>query len=710
MADVKIRFIVEDNNKVENYTEKIKESGRSFNDISEESSRINKQSLMDLKNQADSIDRINKLKEQSNRIQNQSDNPQDSNRIQQDNPKDSNRIQNQQGNFQDSNRTQSQQDNFQNSNRIKSASIDELQDAAEEVAKGMIRSSRELYSSGKEVLADINSQITAIERKNKLEESLRIRKVENQVRSGDISKTEGEEQVSRIRNESSEDKLQTQLLREVISAIKDTARKEIREDKTNIIKQIQNNDKLRDIGISNDSDEFEQLKKTIQKQQVDDIEKISRSHGINRGNGGNGSTTVELASRAAGSAASSNNQFYAMAGLLAAVPVIGGALSGVVGRAFSKSGGYQTQLGRNVAISGGIQEDYKGFGEDYTEYGYTMEDALSTRFNLARAKGTSIGLDVEGNLQLQRGLGIGQGTLLGMERLQRNETGGGSTKSNIQMMISALRSTGTIKGNDTAILPEYLEELTSLGQQQLKVLGEVDTGVNIKTIASLSNLDKSFKNPDILRGIISSIKGGLVQAPNSQLEAMQFAALSRVKPDASLWELEKVRAAPFAEGNKEYLKNYLGSLERAGGNQEGFFRNVMGAFKQLSPQMAEKVAIGYQSGNLDNVTENIIKGGGVDLKQQANDATAELARATSKFDNTFSVVGDKLVTTLSLLQKQIEYWLADNKKTLSSYEESAKINQDVADEIAEGNKSRKGVIKALGVLSENIMRLPMNQF
>ena len=69
--------------------------------------------------------------------------------------------------------------------------------------------------------------------------------------------------------------------------------------------------------------------------------------------------------------------------------------------------------------------------------------------------------------------------------------------------------------------------------------------LNSTIIASIAALGEEFQNPEVLRYVVQGLKSGLMQAATPQVEALQYSSLSQFAPNASLWQLEKMRANPF---------------------------------------------------------------------------------------------------------------------------------------------------------------------
>src|SRR6056297_1668888 len=122
---------------------------------------------------------------------------------------------------------------------VDDAKIRDLRSTANELARDMIMSSRKYSTSSKQVVQDIEEQIRLIEKRNKLDQEIERSKVESKFVAGDISKQERKQQLGQADISGKTDEIQVKLLREVIDTIKSTAREEIREDRSNVERQIQ---------------------------------------------------------------------------------------------------------------------------------------------------------------------------------------------------------------------------------------------------------------------------------------------------------------------------------------------------------------------------------------------------------------------------------------------------------------------------------------
>lgn len=534
--------------------------------------------------------------------------------------------------------------------------------AAEELARGLISDARKYSTSSREVLQDIEEQIKAIEKRNRVEAEGRRMKLELRRDRGEITESVYNRDISSLRSDTAEDKLQIQLLREVIDTIKNTAKEEIRERRSEVERKLQESRSVNQ--LSPVGDEREMLKETIQqyelgKIQQDEIQQRDNftygRQGVNAlSRMGSASNTFEAALAGGQSvlqgAAGSGSRFISGMG-------VAGSLAFMVAmNAVRASMPYE----RSLAATGGVTgQYYAGFGGDLSGMGYTMDEAIARRAAVSRAAGSAAdsGELTSLSMAMQRGMGLDEGLLDQLLRVGRGDvtTYGGQRVNGLEVglgMTGYLERTGAIQDGDLSILPEYLNILVGLGQEQVKRLGSVDLGVNTKMITALSTLDESFKNPEFLGGVVQSIYGGLSSAQSPQQEAMQYATLSRMKPGASMFELMKMREDPFGEGNEDYLENYLQMIQgRSGGNKDIFFMSLMGEFG-LSAKAAESLGGGFlDPSKRENFSEFIrsefTPDTTIDPTARAESVTGVLMASTAQWTNTMQQVGLNITDVLN---------------------------------------------------------------
>lgn len=580
------------------------------------------------------------------------------------------------------------------------SSFRRLQESSQELARDMIRSSRQYSSSGREVLQDIEMQIQAIERRSRAETESRRSQIQERLGAGTIDQATAQQQLAAVSREGSQDSQQVRLLRDIIATIRDTSREEIRQNRAGVEESIRSDSRLTQLGIQDDEDEFDALRRTLQRQDLGDARE-QEAEESRRIDGGAVSRGAQIGGTFAG-----QNIYVAMASLMALVPMVGDTLAALGQQALNAATAYQGAMGANVAIMGGTQADYAGFGRSSSTYGYSLTESLRLREQATRASGQARGLQDVTDLQvLQRGLGIDPGTLMSMERMGREDVSGMSTRNIVSSTISALRETGAMQGQNVALLPEYLQQLVELGQRQLAVSGSIDAGVNVKTVAAISGLDETFKSPTVLRSMMTSIQSGLSQAPTQYAGAMQLAALSRLDPSASLWELEKMREDPLSMGT-DYLGSLLGMLQRSsGGNEETFYRQIFQMGLAPSRPLAERLGRGFMSGNLEDVIKEDELSLG--LEGRAKEATPELRRATVGVENRMAEAGDYLVKKVNDLLNTVKDIFEEDAKKRG---ELIKANSTAAEEMYKAADKIEGAAKTITVMNSHIVGLGMSAF
>lgn len=579
------------------------------------------------------------------------------------------------------------------------SSFRRLQESSQELARDMIRSSRQYSSSGREVLQDIEMQIQAIERRSRAETESRRSQIQERLGAGTIDQATAQQQLATVSREGSQESQQVKLLRDIIATIRDASREEIRQNRAGVEESIRSDSRLTQLGIQDNEDEFDALRRTIQRQDIGDARE-QEAEESRRIDGGAVSRGAQVGGTIIG-----RNEYVAIASLMTLIPWVGDTLSALGQQALNAATSYEAAMGANVGRTGGTQARYAGFGMGSSQYGYTMTESLRLREQAVVARGQERGVQDITDLQvLQRGLGIDPGTLMSMERMGREDVSGMSTRNVVSSTVSALRETGAIQGGNVALLPEYLQQLVDLGQKQLAVSGSIDAGVNVKTVAAISGLDETFRSPAVLRGMMSSIQAGLRGAPTEVSGAMQLAALSRMDPSASLWQLEKMRENPLARGTG-YLSSMLDMLQGAsGGDEEMFFRNIFAQGLAPSREMAERLGRGFMRGDIEGV---VGEGGlGFDAEERARQATPELRRATVGVENRMAQAGEFLVKQVEKLNDLVGEILESNK----AQKEVTNSYLDVADSIDKSAETMDTASKLFSKASANLIRLGPSAF
>lgn len=292
----------------------------------------------------------------------------------------------------------------------------------------------------------------------------------------------------------------------------------------------------------------------------------------------------------------------------------------------------ETPAAKMARLQGERPEKYLDFRRNkYASIGVGRAEMLENRAELLKALGRDSSNDLTGLLALQKGFDVSSGDLLGLAR-----TGRGENDFNMSRVFSGLYTglqyAGLGKEKTEALIPDYLKLLTELGQEQLSTLGEVNSGINTRLITALSG-ESRLQSPEALRTAIQSITKGLSEAPTPQLEALQFRSISKAFPGKSYWDIEKIRQAPLAEGNEQYLPEYMRSIKSMTSSRTEFEMAVSAAFK-LSPLIAESVVEAFNKGDFDQLTKEIKPGlSQDDILKRAGEAVNRFDRVVGEFEN-----------------------------------------------------------------------------
>ena len=520
---------------------------------------------------------------------------------------------------------------------------------ADELGREMIQASRKYSSSSREVLRDIEDQISAIERRNRLDAEFQKSKLTRQYESGAVSPEQFRERATEIRRGTEEDKMQVTLLREMIETIKQTAKEEIREDRKAVEEQIKQSKTVDQ--LSPEGDPVKNLIETLQRGMLGDVKESEQSD------------RAKLAGNALVGGfrdiASAKNEVYAAVASLgtagsAAAAGVGGFVGGLMGGVISSVTGavrrgleaterMETARGGMIALTGKkMPEGWFSRIESYAhpfEIGMSYSEFLTAatdygRSNIRNQKGGTIGA-----LQMEKGLGVDRGILTGLSRTQRG------TNENIDVVANTLAGTITrsTKNEEStrAYLGEYLSILTDVNRQQLQVLGRVDSGVNTKMIAALAKVGGGFENPEVLKQVINSVYTGLTTAQTPQVEALQYATLSRLAPGKSLWDLRKMMEDPFSS---DYMPEMLKSMISISGSKDDAMFNVQ-SWLGLSGKMTEDLVnavLGGKINSLKDVTTTV----GYNLREEGDAAVGEQARRSARYRGWFEKQGTRFFDLL----------------------------------------------------------------
>lgn len=510
--------------------------------------------------------------------------------------------------------------------RFRSQGMQEIQSEALALMSSLIAKSNSYNKSGKETLDILKSEIALYDQMQKSSNKQSVLDLERSKAEGSISDKDYHSEKQELKEDRKIQGIQVEVLKQILAQLVQTSKTEaFNDDQTE--KLISDLDEYlgRDEQGRGVRELVNKLKSDSQKE---DVEPVSKKSDEDRKNDiaefikrfsitnvlnpiSSLRTTsatqvgVGVASNLSDAAMQSGNIYLAVAGL------VGKAISWAVGEWEETRNTNEEAAKTSIQQWGGETGNYVStFRNDnyldpyYSksarlEMGVSYLDAITRRSELASSFGKrpSEQQTIDA-LALERGLGINPGVVGEIAKLGRGSAQ--DPMKEVLRMMNSMGLSGMSKLGDFSLLGENLGLLVDLSKRQLEATGRVDMGINTKIIGAFAKMDNSFKNPEVLRGVIDKFSGGLSKASTPQMEALQMLSLNQLHPNASLRDLEIIRSNPLA--HPEYLEKVMSNLSRfTGGNRESFGRSLDMMFG-FNAEQSNLIARKYLAGDKNWIT------------------------------------------------------------------------------------------------------------
>jgi hypothetical protein len=442
---------------------------------------------------------------------------------------------------------------------------------AESLAREMIKSARSYSTSAKEVVKDIEEQIRAIEKRNKLDKEFQSTRLES-MRST-ISESQYSTARTRISTEYRQDQLQTKLLREIIDTIKNTSKEEIREDRKSVYERISKSRTVGKLGVS--GDEFGTLKETLQQDIISDINQSEQGQkgGFRMANaigqatqyggmiaGGNvGGAMVAGGGRMLSSTFSNP---YTAIGAIALLAAGGTMLANKDLGEKMRGYGISSQMGLPEMVD--FRKSMKGAG--YTEYGMTGNELLSQSviFNRSLGGRNFTGEQLAGLTGITKSRDISSDLLsqtLGFSRYgdQGNLT---TVIGNLEETIRKTSNTDEDFKRRLIQLPEMMNVYNSLASQILQTTGSVNQS---SLSGFISGVAQSFGVEGVnLQRYSTGLRRAMGNTGNPYISAIQSKVIRQLNPNLSNQDLYQkfleVQEDPTSDAG--YMKSMYSEMQK----------------------------------------------------------------------------------------------------------------------------------------------------
>ena len=538
--------------------------------------------------------------------------------------------------------------------------MDKMKRSSIDVGRGILQDSMEQSKSAKEAIQSYERQISLIEKRNRIErdaskleaEQARDRQMSSarSERDRDEIKSSYQSTIKGINEASREDKIQVDLLRELIQTVKSTSEQEIRAGSDD---SKRDSDELRSYLDGEDDSEFrsvaDQLREEKELREKGPESKGSKNYvagAASVAQSGEGTTAVQKTLDAIGK----GPILGTIAGVLA-IAVAGLTVRAQRERSAEKLAGISGISNRSIVDSEiGATDFFDGYGPN--TLGVSREDFLSKVLpSTIRAGGTldrSARRAME-NLELEKALGLNEGTADSMTRLGR-ASGDLSSQRMMNHIYSSLYGTGAFgKDNqDMSRMQDIVDGLTNFGESEFSRAG-VQSGMGtLQTRRGLEMLGGRFKRDDYAMQTIQGINSGISAEGTPEARAMKFDVLRQLNPDKNFFELQtEMDQGINSEG---YLQGILDLVRGTGGDENaqsilldsltgGQMRkkditSIIRGDMQLEDYDSESNRINYK----DRATNSVSK------------ANEQLLNFTEQFKDVMSVVGGGVESAISLLQ------------------------------------------------------------
>lgn len=371
----------------------------------------------------------------------------------------------------------------------------------------------------------------------------------------------------------------------------------------------------------------------------------------NSSNGGGNSLVNSIGNsfnRGASIVAGSKNDLYIATSLIGMIPIIGAGLQAILNRMLQAGESLDDARHKFRASSGRFgSANFESIGLSSAEAFEKQAQYIKSNANLGR-----------NDILFEKGFNLNGGILSSLLESTRRDRlitregreakieNGGYTASGIGVnYLNSLTSNIPTK-EVRAYSEDYLRILVDLNQQQLEETGETNASINGGVIASIASLGDKLENPRTLSQIINGLKSGLTQANSPQLEALQYYTLSQINPNASLWDLQRMRENPFAKENLPYMRDYILNLMSIGNEDEAKF-NVMSAF-----------------GLTANQTEELINGINTNLKKSQGKSIFDVNYGNKPFN--IGSEASAATSTMQIRTARTEDWMGEKGITLQN--------------------------------------------
>lgn len=609
--------------------------------------------------------------------------------------------------------------------------LQELKLETEKMGRDMIQSSRRLSSSSKEVLRDIEDQIRAIEKRNKLEFDFEKQRLDRAKASGSVSG----DQYQSLRQANvlgaKEGSLQVSLLRELIDTIKQQAKDEIRENRKAVEDRIKGSDRVESLRPRGAAEDI--LRETVQYGMIGDLSGSEREQRTSFKDRTQrfGSRVNQTATMAAGA----SNEFYLAAAVLGLMPLVGQGASALANRVIGGAGQYEKGLKSYAQTRRGLSQSdamttVEGLGDAsyFAKFGMNYSDVAQ---NLGKYRGITANKAGNGTimnmLAAERVLGIdgGQmGDLASILRYSNDKTGytrqvkvgeedvlsstqmkfgissnksamekrdvyGSRTSYATSGIMEAISIFDRSSKGNTAIMKEMLGTFQQTSHQILSISGGIDMK---QTAANISGISKATGTEGLQLGRVVQGIQGIGASDNPVVKSMMLRSLRQKNPNASYFDVQAMLENPLGGQSFGATEEMFKSLKQMTGGGDLYKQALYSTFGGTLSRtdINEVLKGGGDFTDIAKQAQKAEKGGAIDYKSGLPDVMGKLEESTAKIDSYAQTLGKQSVEFLDKTLDRFQTSIEDIFGTKQEQRQNTK--SAVVDAISEVLRTNPGLI------------------
>lgn len=553
-----------------------------------------------------------------------------------------------------------------------------LQNNTKEIFSEMVKASRSYSTSAREVLSDLETQIRLLERRNVLERAERVGSTHKRFLSKEITPEQYRSEVSGINRDIAQKDRQADLLRELIETVRQQAKTEIRENRANVEKQIENSKDVNKLNPKGDPTEI--LKQSIQQYELGRVgqDEIKQKRAFQYSRAG------KLLNTGGAEIASSQNEFYAAAAMMAMIPFVGQGLGALANKAISNADKLENSVESISRMVGAPVNAFTEltktiFSRGVGRMGLTPAEVYEKWGGYSSALGTS-SMDMETALNLyaaSRSMPINSGQiekLLETQRYTDQFAFNGKWVSTTSNVLTSTEDYFSRTGRSRTQMSEYLDIIIGLMSSHIQrgSVGEYmgQTSMVQAVVQGISTaLNISGTN---LSRFTTAFDRGLTSPSNDVVNVLQMRTLSRLFPEKDVWELMEAREAGLQTPG--YLTGVMGDLERYYKRGSVPYKSALKRtfsdlsysditrYSRLSASELES-AISSEWGRSQEVGEK-------DFTKSVDQFVGVLEKSTKKIDSFFQEKGESLVVGTDEMIKKISSLFSSNSDFSTNMEKS----------------------------------------